>query len=306
MAYSVIVFGANGFIGRAMVRKLIEQNVNVLGVGLNAPSERICDFVELKANSQIDEIISGKPDFVINCAGSASVPLSLENPLNDYLKNTDLVVQTLEAIRKNSPFTKFINLSSAAVYGQPEELPVKEESTPRPISPYGYNKWISEIICNEYRTIYKIQTCVVRIFSAYGPGLRKQLFWDLHDKYCSYNGNTIQLFGTGKESRDFIYITDLVNAIYLLLKKEIPHPVVNLASGSQTTIKEAADFFFAAYSFPDYTFSGQKKEGDPQKWQADISIIKSLGFLPEVSMHDGIGNYVKWLQNEKAAIRSGV
>ena len=93
--------------------------------------------------------------------------------------NVSNVFKQLDAIRKFQPGCKYINLSSAAVYGNPESLPISEDHHLDPISPYGNHKKMAEEVCADFYTNYRIPTCSLRIFSAYGAGLQKQLFWDL-------------------------------------------------------------------------------------------------------------------------------
>ena len=98
-------------------------------------------------------------------------------------------------------------------------MPIKESSPIRPLSPYGFHKAMAEKLCEEYYTFFGIATCSLRIFSAFGPGLRKQLLWDIYNKSKSLN--SIELFGTGNESCDYIYIDDIVRAIELVIRKSL-------------------------------------------------------------------------------------
>ena len=107
---------------------------------------------------------------------------SFKDPLFDFNLNVFNVFKILEAIKLFNDKCKFVNLSSAAVYGNPDILPIIETSTILPISPYGFHKSISETIVKEYYSVYKIQSISLRVFSVYGEYLKKQLFWDLYNK----------------------------------------------------------------------------------------------------------------------------
>jgi dTDP-glucose 4,6-dehydratase/UDP-glucose 4-epimerase len=157
----------------------------------------------------------------------------------------------------------------------------------------------AENVCEEYHRFFSLKTCSVRIFSAYGAGLKKQLFWDLFSK--TKTDNPISLFGTGKETRDFIYITDIVNALWLVIKKApFKSDVYNLANGEEVTIETAASLFYKNLSNKIiFSFNGEERKGDPQNWEADITKIKQLGFKPSVSFTEGIRNYIEWLKDEK-------
>lgn len=250
-------------------------------------------------NGYDDLFRSTQFDVCINCSGSASVPFSYVNPVLDFQMNVASMFYLLNSIHNYQKNCRFIQLSSAAVYGNPKTLPVKVSDQMKPLSIYGHHKKMAEEICIEFNQIYQLPVTIARIFSAYGPGLRKQLFWDLHLK--SKSENTIQLFGTGDETRDFIYITDLIEAIHLLMQKgKTDGSIYNLASGKEVKIREAADLFIKNFA-PErkIEFTGNIREGDPIGWKADITDLISLGFKPTVWFEEGIRNYAIWLQQGK-------
>ncbi len=203
------------------------------------------------------------------------------------------------AIRKYNPTCKFINFSSAAVYGNPSKLPIAESFPAKPLSPYGFHKLQSEYLLTEYHKSLGLHTCSLRVFSAYGEGLKKQLFWDLYQK--AQRNDTVELFGTGQESRDFIYIKDLIRAVDLLIHHApFEGDIFNVATGKETTIAEAARIFFSLYDpGKKFFFSGKAKIGDPNNWRADISALQSMGFQPTVTLEEGLNSYVKWLKELK-------
>ena len=249
------------------------------------------------ANSDFHSIfLSNDFDICINCSGAASVPDSLVHPLRDYILNTQNVFKVLDAIRMYRPQCKFVNLSSAAIYGNPQNLPVMENSNPAPISPYGNHKLQAEIICREFFDYYSIGTCSLRIFSAYGIGLKKQLLWDLSKKFI--NNNEIELFGTGNESRDFININDIINAIELCMHNAtFKADQINIANGVEVTVKQIADMFLANFGDDKrIRFNGKTKAGDPLCWKADISRLKSIGYMAQVEIEPGIREYIKWVK----------
>jgi len=254
------------------------------------------NFFLVNLSSDFQSIfIKNKFDFCINCSGAASVPESMNDPARDYVLNVYNVFQVLESIRKHNPSCKFINLSSAAVYGNPVSLPVDELQPLSPLSPYGLHKLQAEQLCLEYYRYFKISTCSLRIFSAFGPGLKKQIFWELFLK--SRNSDTIELFGTGDETRDFIFVKDIVNAIGIIIEAgSFDSSIYNLASGEAQSIKRVSEIFLSTISWRgNLKFTEIKRPGDPDFWQADISRIARLGFKPDISMENGIKIYTKWL-----------
>jgi len=237
-------------------------------------------------------------DVCINCSGAASVPDSIKNPKRDFSLNVTNVFKQLDAIQKHAPQCKYINLSSAAVYGNPTYLPIDESHPLRPISPYGHHKSMAETICKEFYENYNIQTCSLRIFSAYGPGLEKQLFWDLHKK--GLQSQRVQLYGTGNESRDFIYISDLVQAIAISIEKShFKNDIINVANGREEKISDVANTFYQLFNANiQISFGGEERKGDPINWVANIGRLKEMGYTNSVTIEEGLKNYQQWL-NEK-------
>lgn len=235
-------------------------------------------------------------DVCINASGNGSVPISLNRPVFDFELNVVNTIKLLDAIRIHNPSCKFINMSSAAVYGNPVGLPVLEKMELKPMSPYGWHKLYAEQICKEYYYMYNLHTINLRLFSVYGEGLKKQLFWDIYQKCL--NSKEIELFGTGNETRDFIYIEDLMNAISCIIKFALFNgEAVNVASGTETSIKEAATIFCSEINQKiKLSFNKIVKPGDPFNWRADITALSNWGFVPQKSINEGLKNTVRWLK----------
>lgn len=284
---NILVAGSKGFIGSNCIRYFSGKH-NVWGCDV-FPAGETEHYFQIKNNSDFNIILSqNKIDLFINASGSAGVGFSIQNPEKDYELNVANVKIMLEAIRLNQPLCKFVTMSSAAVYGNPVSLPVAENALCIPLSVYGKNKLEAEKAVAGYHENYGIATCSLRIFSAYGPGLHKQLFWDIFQKRI--NSKHITLFGTGNESRDFIFIDDLMHAIETIaFGDKFSGEAINVSSGVETTIREAAGIFLN-YLGKDLTlgFSGEQKPGDPLNWRADISKLKSLGFQSAVDMKQGL------------------
>jgi UDP-glucose 4-epimerase len=294
----VLVIGSKGFIGQSLSVYFRSKGFDLWGADVITEYQNPDRYFVVDATNPDFSVVfqHEEYDLCVNCSGAASVPDSLSNPAKDFILNTVNVFNILEAIRKNQPHCKFINISSAAVYGNPEALPISEESRPNPLSPYGFHKLQAEHICKEFWDLFQIQTCSLRIFSVYGPGLKKQLFWDLYRK--ARTGSPFFLFGTGQESRDYIYILDLVKAIDLVVEfSDFKADIINIANGEEVFIKEAVSTFFGLFDFNiPYEFSGDTRSGDPLKWKADIKKLKSFGYQPAVDLQSGLKNYFEWIQ----------
>jgi len=297
---NVLIIGSSGFIGSYCYKHLVSKGYSVFCSDINSINSPHEFFLLDPVNTDFDKIFKDtKFDICINASGAASVPFSLENPIQDFILNTGNVVKILEAIRLFSPNCFLINFSSAAIYGNPIKLPVTESMKPKPMSPYGWHKYYAEQICKEYSHFFNIKTCNLRVFSAYGPGLKKQFFWDLFNKL--ENKKELELFGTGHESRDFIFVEDIAQSVELIIENRFSLPdIINVASGNETSIHDAAQIFNELVNKGNQIrFSGKVRLGDPLNWKADINILRSIGFRPSHTLKKGLEKYKIWVQKEK-------
>lgn len=285
----LLIFGCNGFIGSACSAYFNNNNI-IYRADVHGFSD--ANYFQVIDKKSFNNIISNvKPDILINASGSANVGFSFEFPEKDYELNVVNVEMMLQAIKEHAPLCKFINFSSAAVYGNPKLLPVKENGDTVPLSPYGKHKLQSEIILKHFHDKFGLKTSSLRVFSAYGPGLYKQLFWDIYQKALVSTGE-IELFGTGNESRDFIYIDDLVHAVDLIINNaQFKGEAINIASGVETAIRDAALYFIKLFNRNLYLkFNNKTKTGDPVNWKADITKLNELGYVSKTSLSVGLSN----------------
>lgn len=280
MQDTVVVLGAGGFLGRYICREFYDRRHRVAGVGrtTSAMNATACflpgDLLEMDLSAFLHK---EKPRWVINAAGGASVGKSFEQPYEDWRRTVQVQARILEAIRQSAPQAFYIFLSSAAVYGEPSQLPVTEEMSCNPISPYGMHKWQAEILQEEYSRFYGLQGAVLRIFSAYGEGLQRQVIYDLCQK-IRQSGTKLEVYGTGKETRDFIHADDVARAIHCVAN-QCATGTFNVASGQQICIGDLARLMVEELrpGLP-IVFTGEGKEGDPLQWEADVSRLQRLGF----------------------------
>jgi len=295
----ILILGSEGFIGSHAVRYFQDRGYQVFKADIVLKQENQYFLINPEALDFKTIFLSQVFDYCINATGAANVQLSYAHPNLDYTLNVANVHNILNCIRLYSPECKFINLSSAAVYGNPKTLPISETNATQPLSPYGYHKWFSELVCLEFYELFKIQTLSVRIFSAYGPGLKKQIFWDLYEKALKTSNKKVQILGTGMESRDFIYVEDIVHALEIILTREIfTGQKLNIATGVETSIQDASSMFFKLFN-PEIalSFTGSTKEGDPINWRADIQVLSNLGFKTEYSLEQGLEKTTTWLKS---------
>lgn len=296
----ILIIGSKGFIGTHAVSYFLQKQYEVweCDVVVDYTSKQ---YIQVDAtNADYSEIFQeNRFDVCINCSGAASVPDSLNHPQRDFMLNTVNVFKMLDAIRRFNPECKFINLSSAAVYGNPKVLPIKEEQTLNPLSPYGFHKKYAEEICQEFSNYFQIKTCSLRIFSAYGEGLKKQIFWDLYQK--TKGTDQLTLFGTGKESRDFIHVQDIVKIIDIIISQaSFKGETLNVANGTELKIETIAHIFADKMGWNGrIKFSGEGRKGDPSNWVANISLIKEMGYEQTIDIETGIEKYALWLKENK-------
>jgi UDP-glucose 4-epimerase len=300
---TILVTGVAGFLGRYVARHFVKSGWSVLGLDEIPPENVQMNGVRYQRLSLPDKglaelLLSEVPDVCVHCAGRASVGFSMEQPSADFQGNTLLVFDLLEMLRRHAPQCRFLLLSSAAVYGNPVSLPVTEQHAVAPLSPYGYHKRQAELLCEEYSRIYNLPTVCARIFSAYGPGLRRQVVWDICEKVLSTG--RLDLKGTGKEGRDFIHASDIAQGLSLLATAAPGHgELYNLANGREVTIADLATTLLASLgSQAQPTFDGCATPGDPLHWKADISKIATLGFSPAISLEQGLRAVAAWCAAE--------
>lgn len=294
---TVVITGAAGFIGRYVAREFAKKDWRVIGLGRgNWIDWRDYGLdawysVDIKLDSLLEH--AGQPDAIVHCAGGASVGFSIDCPAMDFDMTVHTTSIVLDFIRIHSPASKFVYLSSAAVYGQVQVLPVTEDSPLNPVSPYGLHKQMSEALCQLYAIQYGVSVIIVRLFSIYGPGLRKQLLWDACKKI--QKGNCV-FFGTGGEVRDWLHVEDAANLLFIATQKASSIcPVVNVGSGLGVSVKDIL-LCLSNQFFTDNPpiFTSETKVGDPDKYVADITKAQLWNWEPKIKWRDGLSEYVEW------------
>jgi UDP-glucose 4-epimerase len=299
---NILVTGVAGFIGRHVACLFSSQGYDVIGIDRLSPEDvslaslNLDNYFQLQLpDAKLSEIVKHyEVEACIHCAGRASISESVSDPAPDFHNGVPITFEILNALRLHRPNGKFVFLSSAAVYGNPARLPVSETAPVNPISPYGFHKLQCELLCKEFSQVYGLRTASLRIFSAYGPGLRRQVVWDIFQK--SIANPVLSLQGTGTESRDFVHVEDISDAIVTVVKNgRFDGEVYNVASGREVKIFELAAIMLASLGITKtIEFNGIVPVGVPQNWRADISKLQNLGFLPAISLEQGITEFVNW------------
>lgn len=306
----LLITGVNGFIGRNAAHYFgTEYEVHGMDIAArycekdDAVNYYQCNMSESPAELSMI-VTSVQPDVILHCAGSANVGASVVNPMADLDGNLHSLYQLLIALKGIEKKPKIIFMSSAAVYGNPKRLPIRETDELAPISPYGLHKVMCEQLCHYFNREHGYRIRSIRIFSAYGiangNGLRKQIFWDIYQKYQSTGA--IKLFGTGNETRDFIHVSDILKAMKCILAYDGPEEVFNVANGEEESVRHLAEVYANELGERTdiVTFSGETKTGDPLNWRADIGLLKKIGYTKTVDFEEGVRGYVRWVREQEA------
>jgi UDP-glucose 4-epimerase len=306
---TVWVTGANGFIGRYLVRFLADRGHSVHGIGHGA----IADLERLRLglahwlNGEIDvanlDLLAGRsgpPSTLFHLAGGSSVGLSIEQPYEDFARTVGGTARLLEWLRRAAPDCRLIAASSAAVYGSGHPTPISENAETHPISPYGRHKLMMEELCRSYAATYGVRSTVVRFFSVYGAHLRKQLLWDICCR-LQKGERTLALGGTGDESRDWVEVRDAVRLFGAIA--EAPqaenYQVINGGSGAGACVADVARELAKAWGGEiAVQFSGLARSGDPFSLVADDARLRALSFACEIPLARGIADYVRWFKDQ--------
>ena len=289
----VFVTGAAGFLGGAVAAALVRAGWRVSGFDLTPGWSGGCAHwstgeVRQEALARAAAEV-GAPAVVFHAAGGSSVGASIADPEGDLQRTVGSLRETLAFLKSEAPLARLVYPSSAAVYGAAEPGPVPETAWLQPISPYGRHKLQAEFDI----ATSGVNAVVLRFFSLYGPGLRKQLLWDLGQRLAARPGQ-LELSGTGEELRDFLFIDDAVRLVGLAATG--PRMILNGGRGEAVSVREAAGALARALGLEvRIGFSGEARAGDPQALVADVSTARAAGFEPTVGFEDGVRRYAKWL-----------
>ena len=298
-----LVTGGAGFIGSHLVDKLINQGQRVIVVdnlsggkkeNLNPKADfynlDVCDFKKIKP------IFAGV-DFVFHLAAIPRVPLSVEDPVGTSKVNILGTVNVFKAA-VDAKVKRIIFASSSSVYGDQKKFPLLETLPPNPKSPYALQKFIGERFAKMFNDYYKIPIVCLRYFNVYGP---RQIYSDYSGVITQFMGRLAKnlplvIFGDGEQTRDFVYIQDIVEANVLALKcEEVAGEIFNIGAGVATTINQLASVLLEITNKTHLGITRSRpREGDIMHSVADISKArKKLGYSPKISLKDGLGELTR-------------
>jgi len=304
----VLVTGGAGFIGSHVVDRVIEEHYEV--VILDDFSAGKVENIQSRSDSQMLHIVEGDVrnvehvrealkgvDVVFHLAAIVNVPLSVENPLLVNDVNVRGTLNLLEAgLREN--VQRFIYVSTCAVYGEARCLPINEEHPVMPLSPYAISKLAAEHYCKIFHEVHGLETACLRFFNVYGPRQSEGPYSGVITQFISRlrRGKPPIIYGNGEQTRDFVYVQDVVDACVLVLRcKRCVGEVINVGTGKPTTVNELAEALMGPFrrnvAKPEYA---PPRAGDIQHSYADISKAERvLSYKPKFTLRQGLRMFLK-------------
>ncbi len=294
------VTGASGFIGSHVANLFANKGYAV--VRIDRMRAAAPDQLTLEADIDAHSLgaaydMAGPPVAIFHGAGNGSVGRSISHPKQCKRDTLDSTKALLGFLLDAAPRARVVFPSSAAVYGTTDDVPLREDRKLAPVSPYGEHKMQAEDAC--LKAAAKGQPiAILRMFSVYGPRLRKQLPWELGRKILT-GSNPIELFGTGTETRDFLSVHDAAAFIVALATTDHPSPLtVNGATGRAVTVADFAHALAKALdAAPQIGFNNHVRTGDPTFLRADLTRLQGLGLKATTDLETGLAEYAAYLRS---------
>ncbi|MDZ7681670.1 MAG: GDP-mannose 4,6-dehydratase [Fodinibius sp.] len=324
-----LITGGCGFIGRNLIHFLLQQEghavrvVDNLSVGSRENLEMVTTFDERAASKTandfpaqgkvelvVDDILNednaldhaARADVIVHLAANTGVAPSVENPRHDCMTNVLGTFNYLEAARRNGE-CRFILASSGAPLGEVEP-PIHEEKAPHPKSPYGASKLAGEGYCSAYHGSFDVDTVALRFGNVYGPFSSHKSSVVAKFIRRAMEGKTLEIYGDGKQTRDFIYTGDLVAAIYKAATKEdVGGEVFQIATNKETTVLELTESLTkelekAGISDVDVAHT-DPRTGDVRRNYSDTSkAAEILDWTVETTLESGLRKTIRWFVEE--------
>lgn len=306
-ARRALVTGGAGFIGSNLVDRLIQDGFEVLvvdnletGFKENVHEKARLAEVDIVDEKLFDIFEEFKPNLVYHLAAQANVRLSLEDPLFDTRVNAQGTLRVLEACRKNGVDKIIFSSTGGAIYGEPDNIPCDETHKCLPLSLYGANKLVAEHYIDVYKTSYDLDYTVVRFANVYGPRQNPHgeagvvaIFSEL-----MLNGKEAHIFGDGKKTRDYVHVSDVVDAIMLATEKG-EGKIFNIGMGVETSDQQVFDAIASATGYDKPAIYDDFRAGEVNRIALDASRISNeLGWKPKYNFQEGINQTVPFYKKK--------
>ncbi|MEW6094025.1 MAG: SDR family oxidoreductase [Chloroflexota bacterium] len=305
----VLVTGGAGFIGSHLVEELLQRgdSVRVLDNFSTGRRENLESFqgdlgiieADLRDAEQVKQAVKGV-DLVFHLAAFISVPESMQDPETCFSVNVGGTVGLLEASRR-AGVRKVVLASSTAVYGDTDVFPTTEDTPLHPLSPYAVSKQVNELYTRLYSRTFGLPVIALRFFNVYGPRQRPD------SDYAAaipifvnrlVSGQPIDIYGDGKQSRDFVYVKDVVRANLLAAESEAAGEAYNVCSGKETTLLDLLEELSEVSPCqPEVRFEAPRPGDIYRSVGSPVKAEQSFGFRAQISLADGLAQTVEWMKN---------
>lgn len=311
-----LVTGCAGFIGSNLTDRLIEEGHDVIGIDcftdyyssdikkMNISAALKKDNFKLMKEDILDIKEFPAVDCVFHLAAQAGVRASWGRSFDRYVRDNIEATQRLLEFYKDAKIEKFVFSSSSSVYGD-ADLPMREDGQTRPISPYGVTKLAAENLAYLYWKNYGIPAVSLRYFTVYGPRQRPDMA--IHKFVRAIiRGEEVTVYGDGTHMRDFTYISDVVQANLVAAKKSAEGGTFNIGGGSEISVNELIEKISEEVGKDAIIRYIDRQKGDAGFTLADVSRARDvLGWVPKVSLDEGLAKYVEGVKRKERATISG-
>ncbi len=306
-----LVTGAAGFLGSSISERLISMGAEVIGIDCfidyypRALKEKNLaklweskqfTFIEKSLlDVNLSELLDGV-DYIFHQAAQAGVRASWGKDFEIYTENNIKATQQLLDACKDKPIKRLIYASSSSVYGDVKEFPMRETMFLQPVSPYGVSKLAAEHLCVLYWKNFKVPTISLRYFTVYGPRQRPDMAFNKFIK-AILKGDTIHIYGDGKQTRDFTFVADAVQANISAMTNGTPGGVYNIGGGSRISVNDVLAILGKISGIEPKISYEEKQKGDVQDTCADTTLAKNeLLYEPQVGIEEGLRQEYEWLK----------
>lgn len=308
-----LVTGAAGFIGSSIVKKLLSDGYQVVGIdSITDYYDRDLKLANVKRNENtgfeflerdlnaidLSAVLEGV-QYVFHQAGQPGVRKSWGSDFDIYTReNVQATQRLLEAAKESTSLRRLVYASSSSVYGNAERYPTTELDRPQPVSPYGVTKLAAEHLCSLYASNFQVPTTSLRYFTVYGPRQRPDMAFTRFLRAAQL-GEELPLYGTGGQIRDFTFIDDVVEANLLAATSDTaPGSVYNVAGGSNVSMNDVLDIIESLVDSPLRVNRTAAVAGDVWRTGGSTDRIETdLSWEPTVSIEDGIAAQLAWVRS---------
>jgi nucleoside-diphosphate-sugar epimerase len=310
-----LVTGAAGFIGSTLTDRLLREGAHVVGIDCfvdyyaRAIKER--NLVEAMTHPRFRFVESRIQDLdlptllrdrthVFHAAAQAGVRKSWGHDFAIYTTHNIEATQVLLEACRHQPLERFVYSSSSSVYGDAVDMPMREDSLPQPVSPYGVTKLAAEQLCYLYNVNFGVPVVSLRYFTVYGPRQRPDMAFHRF-LVATLRGEPITLYGDGQQTRDFTFVYDVVDANLLAAAKGAPGHVYNIGGGSRVSVNEVLEMIGRVAGRRPSVQTEPDQKGDMRHTFADTRRARhDLGFAPQIGLEEGLTAEYRWLSNARS------